>query len=57
METKPLQPSLSDMIELYLDLISPPCRAFLFAKALGIPFEFKYVDLNAGNLTAAHFLQ
>lgn len=58
METKPLQPSLSDMIELYLDLISPPCRAvFLFPKALGIPFEFKYVDLNAGNLTAAHFLQ
>uniref|UniRef100_A0A3Q4HBS3 glutathione transferase n=1 Tax=Neolamprologus brichardi TaxID=32507 RepID=A0A3Q4HBS3_NEOBR len=37
---------------LYLDLISPPCRAvFLFAKALGIPFEFKYVDLIAGNLT------
>uniref|UniRef100_A0A3Q4HJ68 glutathione transferase n=1 Tax=Neolamprologus brichardi TaxID=32507 RepID=A0A3Q4HJ68_NEOBR len=44
-------------MELYLDLISPPCRAvFLFAKALGIPFEFKYVDLIAGNLTAAHFL-
>lgn len=57
METKPLQPSLSDMIELYLDLISPPHPVFLFAKALGIPFEFKYVDLNAGNLTAAHFLQ
>uniref|UniRef100_A0A3Q4HF55 glutathione transferase n=1 Tax=Neolamprologus brichardi TaxID=32507 RepID=A0A3Q4HF55_NEOBR len=44
------------MMELYLDLISPPCRAvFLFAKALGIPFEFKYVDLIAGNLTKARF--
>uniref|UniRef100_A0A3P9CY57 Glutathione S-transferase theta 1a n=1 Tax=Maylandia zebra TaxID=106582 RepID=A0A3P9CY57_9CICH len=53
---KPLQPSLSDMIELYLDLISPPCRAvFLFAKALGIPFEFKYVDLNAGQQYSSEF--
>ncbi|XP_008333875.1 glutathione S-transferase theta-1-like [Cynoglossus semilaevis] len=37
------------MIELYLDLISPPCRAvFLFAKAVKIPFEFKLVQLGAG---------
>lgn len=54
METKLLQPSLSDVMELHLDLIH---AVFLFAKALGIPFEFKYVDLIAGNLTAAHFLQ
>lgn len=38
------------MIELYLDLHSQPCRAvFLFAKAVGIPFEFKHVDLATGN--------
>lgn len=44
-----LQSSLSKMIELYLDLISPPCRAvFLFAKAVKIPFEFKLVQLGAG---------
>uniref|UniRef100_A0A3B4FIQ7 Glutathione S-transferase theta 1a n=1 Tax=Pundamilia nyererei TaxID=303518 RepID=A0A3B4FIQ7_9CICH len=44
------------MIELYLDLISPPCRAvFLFAKALGIPFEFKYVDLIAGQQYSSEF--
>uniref|UniRef100_A0A3P9CYM0 Glutathione S-transferase theta 1a n=1 Tax=Maylandia zebra TaxID=106582 RepID=A0A3P9CYM0_9CICH len=43
-------------MELYLDLISPPCRAvFLFAKALGIPFEFKYVDLNAGQQYSSEF--
>ncbi|CAI5649298.1 glutathione S-transferase theta-1 [Oreochromis niloticus] len=44
------------MMELYLDLISPPCRAvFLFAKALGIPFEFKYVDLIAGQQYSSEF--
>ncbi|XP_076007181.1 glutathione S-transferase theta-1a [Genypterus blacodes] len=36
-------------MELYLDLHSPPARAvFLFAKIAGIPFEFKLVDLTAG---------
>lgn len=38
-------------MELYLDLISQPCRAvFLFAKVTGIPFEFKLVDLAAGKI-------
>lgn len=36
-------------MELYLDLHSQPCRSvFLFAKALRIPFEFKLVNLAAG---------
>ncbi|CAG5919270.1 glutathione S-transferase theta-1a [Menidia menidia] len=37
-------------MEIYLDLLSPPCRAvYLFAKVLGIPFEFKSVELTAGH--------
>uniref|UniRef100_A0A8C7WUZ8 GST N-terminal domain-containing protein n=1 Tax=Oryzias sinensis TaxID=183150 RepID=A0A8C7WUZ8_9TELE len=40
------------MMELYLDLLSPPCRAvFLFAKSLRIPFEFKHVELADGKQT------
>ncbi|KAG1973932.1 glutathione S-transferase theta-4 [Pimephales promelas] len=36
-------------LELYLDLHSQPCRSvFLFAKINKIPFDFKYVDLSAG---------
>ncbi|XP_051525708.1 glutathione S-transferase theta-1a [Myxocyprinus asiaticus] len=36
-------------LELYLDLHSQPCRAvFLFAKITEIPFEYKAVDLSAG---------
>lgn len=36
-------------MELYLDLVSPPCRAvYLFARALGIPFHFQLVELTAG---------
>lgn len=36
-------------MELYLDLRSQPCRSvFLFARAVGIPFEFKLVDLSKG---------
>ncbi|XP_029915274.1 glutathione S-transferase theta-1a [Myripristis murdjan] len=36
-------------LELYLDLHSQPCRSvFLFAKTVGIPFEFKLVDLTEG---------
>ena len=43
-------------MELYLDLHSQPCRAvFLFAKAVGIPFEFKLVDLAAGQQYGEEF--
>uniref|UniRef100_A0A3Q0RPU8 glutathione transferase n=1 Tax=Amphilophus citrinellus TaxID=61819 RepID=A0A3Q0RPU8_AMPCI len=44
------------MMELYLDLVSPPCRSvFLFARALKIPFEFKRVDLAAGQQYSQEF--
>ncbi|XP_029295641.1 glutathione S-transferase theta-1a [Cottoperca gobio] len=44
------------MMELYLDLHSQPCRSvFLFAKAVGIPFEFKLVDLAAGHQYSEEF--
>ncbi|XP_061586620.1 glutathione S-transferase theta-1a [Cololabis saira] len=43
-------------MELYLDLVSPPCRAvYLFAKALGISFEFKQVELSAGQQYSEEF--
>ncbi|XP_070760070.1 glutathione S-transferase theta-1a [Enoplosus armatus] len=44
------------MMELYLDLHSQPCRSvFLFARAVGIPFEFKLVDLAAGHQFSEEF--
>ncbi|KAK5870676.1 hypothetical protein PBY51_003602 [Eleginops maclovinus] len=43
-------------MELYLDLHSQPCRSvFLFAKAVGIPFEFKLVELSAGHQYSEEF--
>lgn len=43
-------------MELYLDLYSQPCRAvFLFAKAVGIPFEFKFVNLSTGQQYGEEF--
>ncbi|KAM4577803.1 glutathione S-transferase theta-1-like [Fundulus diaphanus] len=43
-------------MELYLHLVSPPCRAvYLFAEALKIPFEFKLVDLFAGQQHSEEF--
>ncbi|XP_026200133.1 glutathione S-transferase theta-1a [Anabas testudineus] len=43
-------------MELYLDLFSQPCRSvFLFAKAVGIPFEFKHVDLAEGHHYSEEF--
>ncbi|CAK6983488.1 glutathione S-transferase theta-3-like [Scomber scombrus] len=44
------------MMELYLDLISQPCRSvYLFAKAAGIPFEFKLISLTAGQQHSEEF--
>ncbi|KAF7660005.1 hypothetical protein LDENG_00290180 [Lucifuga dentata] len=43
-------------MELYLDLHSPPCRSvFLFAKTIGIPFEFKFVSLTTGQQYSEDF--
>ncbi|XP_037536100.1 glutathione S-transferase theta-1 [Nematolebias whitei] len=45
-------------MELYLDLVSPPCRSvYLLARALGIPFEFKLVELSAGQQYTEEFGQ
>ncbi|XP_053182239.1 glutathione S-transferase theta-3-like [Scomber japonicus] len=44
------------MMELYLDLLSQPCRSvYMFAKAAGIPFEFKLVSLTAGQQHSEEF--
>ncbi|XP_029366321.1 glutathione S-transferase theta-1a [Echeneis naucrates] len=45
-------------MELYLDLLSQPCRSvFLFAKLARIPFDFKHVDLSAGHQHSEEFGQ
>ncbi|XP_028284697.1 glutathione S-transferase theta-3-like [Parambassis ranga] len=44
------------MMELYLDLVSQPCRSvFLLAKVLRIPFEFKLIQLSAGQHYSEEF--
>ncbi|XP_052545340.1 glutathione S-transferase theta-2B [Tympanuchus pallidicinctus] len=43
-------------LELYLDLLSQPCRAvFLFARCNNIPFEFKRVELMKGQHKTEEF--
>ncbi|XP_051806780.1 glutathione S-transferase theta-3-like isoform X1 [Acanthochromis polyacanthus] len=43
-------------MELYLDLVSPPCRfVYLFAKKLNIPFEFKLIELVSGQQFSEEF--
>uniref|UniRef100_A0A096LZ91 glutathione transferase n=2 Tax=Poecilia formosa TaxID=48698 RepID=A0A096LZ91_POEFO len=43
-------------MQLHLDLLSPPCRGlYLFAEALKIPYEFRLVDLLAGQQYSEEF--
>uniref|UniRef100_A0A8C0RRH2 glutathione transferase n=1 Tax=Canis lupus familiaris TaxID=9615 RepID=A0A8C0RRH2_CANLF len=45
-------------LELYLDLVSQPCRAvYIFAKRNGIPFELRPVDIFRGQLVSKDFSQ
>uniref|UniRef100_A0A493T5A1 GST N-terminal domain-containing protein n=1 Tax=Anas platyrhynchos platyrhynchos TaxID=8840 RepID=A0A493T5A1_ANAPP len=43
-------------LELYLDLLSQPCRAlYIFARTNNIPFEFKHVELMKGQHRTEEF--
>uniref|UniRef100_A0A8C5YIP0 glutathione transferase n=1 Tax=Marmota marmota marmota TaxID=9994 RepID=A0A8C5YIP0_MARMA len=45
-------------LELYLDLLSQPCRAvFIFAKKNGIPFQLRTVQFLKGQNCSKEFLQ
>ncbi|XP_077016323.1 glutathione S-transferase theta-1-like [Tamandua tetradactyla] len=45
-------------LELYLDLLSQPCRAvYIFAKKNGIPFELRAVELLKGEQFSCTFVQ
>ncbi|XP_074700370.1 glutathione S-transferase theta-1-like isoform X2 [Strix aluco] len=43
-------------LELYLDLLSQPCRSiYIFARSNNIPFEFKHVELMKGQHRTEEF--
>uniref|UniRef100_A0A8D0HCZ8 glutathione transferase n=1 Tax=Sphenodon punctatus TaxID=8508 RepID=A0A8D0HCZ8_SPHPU len=46
------------VVELYLDLLSQPCRSvYIFAKKNNIPFEFKHVELLKGQHLSEEFVK